>query len=142
MALIAGDLQRALEEMLRIAGEYAGVEPPKVIIEQDYENRLIDGNQITAYLQLYMQNAISQETLLRILQQGEVLPPELDIETELERTEEDQEEALAMERLNAAGGPDFAFQENESSTGPRNAGQGESLNSQTLATPLRPGKDE
>jgi hypothetical protein len=133
MALIAGDLHRALDEMLRVAASYAGVEPPTITIEQDYENRLIDGNQITAYLQLYMQNAISQETLLRILQQGEVLPPGIDIDNELELTEEKREEDLAMERLNAASGPDLAFQ---------NAGQGESLDSQTLPTPMRSGRDE
>jgi len=144
MALIAGDLQRALEEMLRVAASYAGVEPPQIIIEQDYENRLIDGNQITAYLQLYMQNAISQETLLRILQQGEVLPVALDIDAELELTEEKREEDLAMERLNAAG-PDMAFQSSAGTsdgTTSRNAGQGESLDSQTLPTPMRSGRDE
>lgn len=150
MALISSDLQRALSEMLRIAGEYAGVEPPEVVIEQDYENRLIDGNQITAYLQLYMQNAISQQTLLEILQQGEVLPVSLDIEEELERTEERAEADLALERLNGAG-MDMAFQSSadasdngtdEGPTGPRNAGQGESLNSQTLPTPMRPGRNE
>jgi hypothetical protein len=142
MALISGDLKRALEEMLRIAGTYAGIEPPQVIIEQDYENRLIDGNQITAYLQLYMQNAISQETLLRILQTGEVLPPELDIPTEMDRTEARAETDLAMERLS---GPDLAFQSSagaSDTTAPRNPGQGESLTSQTLPTPLRSGRDE
>lgn len=138
MALIAGDLQRALEEMLTTAASYAGVEPPRVIIEQDYENRLIDGNQITAYLQLYMQNAISQHTLLRILQQGEVLPVELDLDQEMEDTEEQRESDLAMERLGA--GPDLAFQSSADTSD--NAGQGESLNSQTLPTPMRSGRDE
>ena len=135
MALISSDLQRALSEMLTIAAKYAGIEPPEVIIEQDYENRLIDGNQITAYLQLYMQNAISQETLLEILKTGEVLPTTLNIPQELERTEERAESDLALERLN---GPDSAFQAAEG----RNAGQGESLNSQTLPTPMRSGRDE
>ena len=38
-----------------------------VTIPKDYENRLLDGNQVTAFLQLYMQGVISQETLLQIM---------------------------------------------------------------------------
>lgn len=132
MAVIAGDLERTIEQMLAFAGEYVGVEPPTVTIPRDYENRLIDGNQLTAYLQCYMQGAISQETLLRILQEGEVLPPYIDIEEELSRTREMLEEQQVLGRLGASG-PDLAFQ---------NAGQGEALTSQTLETPLRGGRDE
>ena len=132
MAVISGDLERSITEMLTIAGEYVGIEPPTVSIPRDYENRLLDGNQITAYLQLFMQGAISQETLLTILQQGEVLPSTIDIPSEITKTKEYLEEQQAMDRLNA-GGADLAFQ---------NAGQGESLTSQTLETPLRSGRDE
>jgi hypothetical protein len=106
-----------------------------VSIPRDYENRLIDGNQITAYLQLYMQNAISQQTLLKILQDGEVLPPTIDLDEELSLTAERLAEQEVMDRL-AASGPDMAFQ-----TPSDNAGQGESLDSQTLPTPLRPGRN-
>ena len=144
MALISSDLQRALSEMLTVAAKYAGIEPPEVVIEQDYENRLIDGNQITAYLQLFMQGAISQETLLTILQQGEVLPTTIDIPTEITKTKEYLEEQQAMDRLNSAGA-DLAFQSSADAsdiTASRNAGQGESLASQTLPTPLRSGRNE
>ena len=61
MALVSEDLARTVQDMLRIAGKYAGVEPPTVSIPQDFTNRLLDGNQITAMLQLQMQNQISQE---------------------------------------------------------------------------------
>jgi hypothetical protein len=79
-----------------------------------------------------MQGAISQETLLTILQQGEVLPTTVNIPEEITKTKEYLEEQQAMDRLNSAGA-DLAFQ---------NAGQGESLASQTLPTPLRSGRDE
>ena len=139
MAVLADDLTSALQEVLEIAAQYAGVECPEVIIRQDYENRLVDGNQITAFLQLFMQGAISQETLLEILQQGEVLPPGLDIEEEITRTRDMLEEQAAMEALS-----------NDAETGPGepgsgleggNVGQGEDINSQTLPTPMRPGKN-
>jgi hypothetical protein len=135
MAVISGDLERAISQLFELAGEYVGIEPPVVTIPRDYENRLIDGNQITAYLQLYMQGAISQQTLLEILQQGEVLPPNIDLDEEITLTAERLAEQQAMDRLEAAG-PDLAFQAPAA-----NAGQGEALTSQTLPTPMRPGRN-
>ena len=70
--------------------------------------------------------------VLELLQQGEVLPSTIDIPSEITKTKEYLEEQQAMDRLNSAGA-DLAFQ---------NAGQGESLTSQTLETPLRSGRDE
>lgn len=135
MAVISGDLERTIAQIFELASEYVGIEPPTVSIPRDYENRLIDGNQITAYLQLYMQNAISQSTLLKILQDGEVLPATVDVEEELSLTAERLAEQQVMERL-ASAGPDMAFQAPAD-----NAGQGESLTSQTLPTPMRPGRN-
>lgn len=143
MAVISGDLERGITQLFEIASEYVGIEPPTVTISRDYDNRVLDGNTITAYLQLFMQNAISQETLLRILQDGEVLPPNMDLSAEISLTQEHLAEQQALDRLNAAG-PDMAFQSTATAsdrTAVRNAGQGESLTSQTLPTPLRPGRN-
>ena len=131
--------------MFELAAEYVGIEPPVVNIPRDYENKMIDGNTITAYLQLFMQNAISQETLLRILQEGEVLPATIDIGEELEMTANHLQEQMAMNSLNAKG-PDMAFQNTLGYNAPEepssNAGQGTNLNSQTLPTPMRPGVEQ
>jgi hypothetical protein len=140
MALISADLANALTNMLEIAAQYVGIEPPQVVIEQDYENRLIDGNQITAMLQLFMQNAISQETLLEILQQGEVLPAGLDIEEEIVRTRDyidQQNTSMGLDPL--AQNPSSL--DNTHAANAATAGQGTSLASQTLPTPMRPGKN-
>ncbi len=137
MALISADLANALTSMLEIAAQYVGIDPPQVVIEQDYDNRLLDGNSITAVLQLFMQNAISQETLLDILQQGEVLPAVLDIEEEVTRTRDyinEENSALGLDPL--ALNPDALERTNAA-----RAGQGESLSSQTLPTPMRPGRN-
>jgi hypothetical protein len=121
MAIISEDLERAITDILTLAGEYVGVEPPTVSIPKDYENRLIDGNQITAYLQLFMQGAISQETLLAILQQGEVLPPTVDLEKEIIETRDFLEEQQAVDAMTSPSDtPDTA------------------LTNATLPTPLRP----
>ena len=131
MAVIAGDLERAVSQLFELAAQYVGIEPPEVYIPRDYDNRLVTGNDITAYLQLFMQGAISQETLLRILQDGEILPATMDLDAEMTRTRDMLEEQQAADRLGASG-PDLAFQ---------SAGQGESLSSQTLPTPLRSGRN-
>ena len=131
MAIISIDLERSLSQMFELASQYVGIDPPTVMIPRDYDNRMLTGNEVTALLQLYMQNAISQQTLLKVLQDGEVLPPNVDLEEELSLTAERLAEQQVMERL-AAAGPDMAFQ---------NAGQGESLSSQTLPTPLRSGRN-
>jgi len=122
-----------------------------VTIPKDYENRLLDGNQITAMLQLHMQNVISQETLLRILQEGEVLPPYIDMEEELSKTKDQLEEQMAMaleqqdaqlalqaEHMPAPAAGGGAPKAGGATTG--KAGNGASKGSMTLPTPMRPGK--
>ena len=146
MAVISEDLARAVQKIVRIAAAYAGVDEPQVSIPKDYENRLLDGNQITAMLQLNMQNVISQETLLRILQEGEVLPPFIDLEEEITRTQDELEEKMqraldeadAQMELQAEHAPPPA----EGGTGASSGGasSGASKGSMTLPTPLRPGK--
>ena len=141
MALVSEDLARTVQDMLRIAGKYAGVEPPTVSIPQDFTNRLLDGNQITAMLQLQMQNQISQETLLRILQEGEVIPPYVEIDEEIALTKEAVQEDfdVQLEQAEAMGSLEAA-QANEGGVDSGDAANGEQTGSQTLPTPLRPGK--
>lgn len=136
MAVISEDLERAITDILAIAGEYVGIEPPVVSIPKDYENRLIDGNQITAYLQLFMQGAISQETLLTILQQGEVLPPTIDLEKEIITTRDFIEEQAAVDAADPSVDDDSTSEDDIASE----ASSGRSPMNQTLPTPLRPNR--
>ena len=75
MAIISEDLSRAVSDLLRIAGKYAGKKPPEVTIPKDYTNRLLDGNQITAMLQLQMQNQISQKLSCAFSRKGKLFRP-------------------------------------------------------------------
>ena len=142
MALVSEDLARTVANVLRIAGKYAGKEPPtSVTIPQDFTNRLLDGNQITAMLQLQMQNQISQETLLRILQEGEVIPPYVEIDDEIALTQDavDRQFDLQLEQAEAMG----SLETTQSNAGGVNTGaaaNGSQTGSQTLPTPLRAGK--
>jgi hypothetical protein len=141
MAIMSEDLQRAINDILRIAGQYAGKEPPTVSIPRDYENRLLDGNQITAMLQLQMQNQISQETLLRILREGEVLPPYVDIDEEIVRTKDEVDEQfdLQIEQMEAMQQANPPSEDGGVTSGA--AAEGSTKGSQTLPTPLRSGKN-
>ena len=144
MSIISEDLARAVGDILRIAGKYAGKEPPEVTIPHDFENRLLDGNQITAMLQLQMQNQISQETLLRILQEGEVLPPYVEIDDEILRTKDAAEEQFDMQMEQAEAQfemqQNFTPKENTGGVSSGDAASGSTKGSSTLPTPLRPGK--
>ncbi len=108
-------------------------------IPKDYENRLLDGNQITAMLQLQMQNQISQETLLRILQEGEVLPPYVEIDDEILRTRDQMEETKEF-ALEAATNALDQNVEHQGGATSGNASGGLTKGSQTLPTAMRPGK--
>lgn len=138
MAIISENLACAVQELLEMAAEYAGKEAPKVSIPKDYENRLLDGNQITAMLQLQMQGQISQDCLLRILQEGEVIPPYVDIAEEILKTKDEMEEKMELQMdqekemmkvTNQLGG-----------VGSGAASNGSTKGSQTLPTPMRSGK--
>ena len=142
MALVSEDLARTVADILRIAGKYAGKEPPtSVTIPQDFTNRLLDGNQITAMLQLQMQNQISQETLLKILQEGEVIPPYVEISEEIALTKEavQSDFDLQLEQAEAMGSME-AEQSGDGGVDTGNAAGGSQTGSQTLPTPLRSGK--
>ena len=147
MSIISDNLEKGMMEMFQMAAQYAGVEPPdSITIPKDYENRLLDGNQITAMLQMYMQGVISKETLLRIMQEGEVLPPYIEIDEEVIKTEDEAEarfeteleEAEAMLEMQIANTPKPQGTEGGVSSG--NAAAGGSKGNNTLPTPLRPGK--
>lgn len=155
MAIISEDLARSIQKIVNIAADYAGVEPPQVSIPTDYENKLLDGNQITAYLQLFMQGAIDQETLLRILKEGEVLPAYIDIQEVMTKAQDyldeqlarEVEKADAMAEVAAANAPEPAPGSESTSVGAKQGGvasgkaaKGSNVGSQTLPTPLRPGK--
>ena len=105
MAQLSRQLQQVLQDAMDLAGRYANVEPPKVTVPLDFEARILDGNQDTSMLQLYMQGAISQATLLESLKQGEVLSANLSIEEEIARTQElvDQQTAIELAKLDLTG---------------------------------------
>ena len=89
LAIISKDLERGLQDALDMAADYMGIDAPEVMIDRDFDLQVLDGQQVQQYMQLWMNGAITHETLLEMLKQGEVLP-DLDIEMEVELVEQEK----------------------------------------------------
>ena len=88
LAVVSKDLEQCLQDAFDCAAAYIGMEPPKVTISRDFDLQTLDDKQISSYMGLWMQGAITQTTLLEMLRDGEVLP-NTDPETEVEMTQQD-----------------------------------------------------
>ena len=100
LAVVSKDLEKALQNAFDMAGEFAGMEAPQVKLDRDFDTQLLDAQQVQQYLQMWMQGAITHETLLEMLKTGEILPG-IDVEREVELV--DQEKLASMD-MAAAGG--------------------------------------
>ena len=109
LSVVAQDLEDCLQNAIDMAGAYVGMETPLVSVARDFDLQKLDGPQVAQYLSMWSQGAISHETLLEMLQRGEVLP-DIDIEAEIELIESTK---LSDLDVSAAGGV-FAEDEEES----------------------------
>ena len=85
LAVVSKDLQACLQEAFDLAAAFIGMEAPLINLDRDFDLAQLDGSQVQQYLQLWMNGAITQETLLEQLKKGEILPS-VDVETEIELT--------------------------------------------------------
>ena len=85
LSVVSKDLESCLQEAFDLAASFIGIEPPLVTLDRDFDLAQLDGNQVQQYTQLWLNGAITHETLLEMLKQGEILPS-VDIDTEIELT--------------------------------------------------------
>ena len=109
LSIVSKDLEKAMQNAIDIAAAYVGMESPIVQLDRDFDTQVLDGNQVAQYMQLWMQGAITHESLLEMLKTGEVLP-NIDVEREVELV---SQEKLANADLFAAGGNLGAEEEDE-----------------------------
>ena len=100
LSIVSKDLQASLQVAFDLAAEYAGVEAPSVQVNRDFDLQTLDPQQVSQYMGLWQNGAITHSTLLQMLQLGEVLP-HIDVEAEIEQVE--QEKLLSMDMQVAAG---------------------------------------
>ena len=83
LSVISQDLERCLQNAIDIAAEYVKIKSPKICVSRDFDLQKLDEQQVSQYMNLWQNNAITHRTLLEILQRGETLP-DLDIDAEIE----------------------------------------------------------
>lgn len=97
LATISMDLEQTLQRALGMAGEYAGQEPPRVGLPRDFDVKAMDGGEIGAVNQLFTSGLLDQETALRLLKQGELIPDDMEIEDILSASENEELHDLEMQ---------------------------------------------
>ena len=83
LSVISQDLEKCLQNAVNIAAQYVNLKPPKVCVSRDFDLQKLDQQQVSQYMGLWQNNAITHRTLLEILQRGETLP-DIDIDAEIE----------------------------------------------------------
>jgi len=97
LAQISLNAEQALQQAINWAAEYAGVEPPTVALDRDFNVEPIEPSALAPLTGLYTNGVIDQETLLRILQRGELLDDSMDLEEIMSGTETEQMESMERE---------------------------------------------
>jgi len=95
LSVVSKNLEAALQLAFDMAAEYVGMESPLVQISRDFDLQQLDGPQVQSYLQLWMNGAITQETFLQMLKEGEVLPA-IEVDEEVELTQQEKESNMAL----------------------------------------------
>jgi hypothetical protein len=88
MMVVAQQIQDMIDNCLLFHANYLGSnEAGSSFVNRDFLAARLDPQEIGSLLQLYTAGTITQETLLKQLEEGEVLGDEFDIEQELESTQ-------------------------------------------------------
>jgi len=90
LAQISINLQQSLQQGINYAAKYAGVEPPEVQIDRDFNAGELEGQQIAQLISLFNSNILDKETTLKLLRRGEILDDNVDIEEILSATEAEE----------------------------------------------------
>lgn len=103
LALISKDLEATLQQAVDWAAEFAGVQAPTVAIDRDFDTTPMEGTEMTAINTLFTSGLIDQRTALTLLQKGEVLGDEANIDEILEFAEQEQLATMEHELSMAEG---------------------------------------
>ena len=88
LAIISQELESSLNQAFKLAAEYVGMEPPVITIDRDFDYYRLIGQDVAVLSQLNQSGKLSDETLLKILQHGEILPEDVKVADELERIQQ------------------------------------------------------
>jgi hypothetical protein len=97
LARLSQELEQTLQMAVDWAAEYSGQDAPKVIIDRDFDHEPYQGDRITSITNLFTNGILDKETVLRMLQMGEVIPPEFDIEEIMSAAEAEELQGMEMD---------------------------------------------
>jgi hypothetical protein len=97
LSVISRDLEQTLQQCVNWVSEYSGQEAPQVLIDRDYDNKVIDGNMMTSINTLFTSGLIDQETALKAIGRGEVFGDDFDVETIMANAEAEQLQSMEQE---------------------------------------------
>jgi hypothetical protein len=94
------DMEQQLERQeaqMELSAEYAGIEAPVVAIDRDFNTEPMQGQEITAINTLFTSGLLDQQTALKLLQRGEILTDEMDVEEILAAAETEQLQSMEQD---------------------------------------------
>jgi hypothetical protein len=112
LSIVSKDLESMLQNAFEMAAAYIGKEAPRIILDKDFDLQQLDGAQVGQYLSLWNNGAITQETLLKALKKGEVLPG-VDVEEEVELTSQEKLDSMLIETVPGQASPTTDAEGNE-----------------------------
>jgi hypothetical protein len=86
LSILSQELESCLNQAFAYAARYVGIEPPQITIDRDFDYYRLLGQDIAVLAQLNQMGKISDPLLLEILRRGEILPDNIDIESEVQAT--------------------------------------------------------
>jgi len=95
LSIISMELESALQNSYNFAARYLGIEPPTISLDRDFDFYRLLGQDISVIGQLRTEGALTNETYLKILKSGEIIPDSVNIDNELAAVERLQEEKKA-----------------------------------------------
>ena len=95
LSVVSKNLESSLQLAFDYASKFCRHESPLIQISRDFDLQQLDGAQTQSYLQLWMNGAISQELLLQMLKEGEVLPS-VEVDEEVEKTQQEKDESFGL----------------------------------------------
>jgi hypothetical protein len=92
LAVVALELENALNQAFQMAADYNGMEPPVVSIDKDFDFYRLLGQDVSVLGDLEQNGQLTTGTFLKILRHGEWMPEEVDLaneEAEIKRLKEE-----------------------------------------------------
>ena len=97
LAVASLELENSLNEAFRLAGQYRGIEPPKVSIDKDFDFYRLLGQDVGVLGTLHQNGQLSDRAFLKVMRHGEWLPDDISLDDEekaIAKLREEKERAM------------------------------------------------